>query len=216
MSDDDTPAGFLSRWSQRKTKVREGQSLPEPAAAAELPQTAPAKVPAAVSPPAPAAPPEPAAAAEAPLPLTLDDVAQLGRDSDYRKFLAPDVTPEVKNAALKKLFTDPHFNVMDGLDIYIDDYGKPDPISPSMLRQMVQSKALGLFADEEEKDPAVAPTTARATPDGAQSEDTAQSTPEPANPIAHDQDAAVRLQPLDAAGPPGAAGSTEPDPGRER
>ena len=85
-----------------------------------------------------------------------------------------------------------------------------------MLRQMVQSKALGLFADEEEKDPAVAPTTARATPDGAQSEDTAQSTPEPANPIAHDQDAAVRLQPLDAAGSPGAEGGAEPDPGRKR
>ena len=29
---------------------------------------------------------------------------------------------------MKKLFSDPHFNVMDGLDTYIDDYGKPDPI----------------------------------------------------------------------------------------
>ena len=50
---------------------------------------------------------------------------------------------------MKKLFSDPHFNVMDGLDTYIDDYGKPDPIPASMLRQMVQSQALGLFADEE-------------------------------------------------------------------
>ena len=31
---------------------------------------------------------------------------------------------------MKKLFSDPHFNVMDGLDTYIDDYGKPDPIPP--------------------------------------------------------------------------------------
>ena len=51
---------------------------------------------------------------------------------------------------MKKLFSDPHFNVMDGLDTYIDDYGKPDPIPPSMLRQMVQSKFLGLFDDEDE------------------------------------------------------------------
>ena len=29
---------------------------------------------------------------------------------------------------MKKLFSDPHFNVMDGLDTYIDDYGKPDPL----------------------------------------------------------------------------------------
>jgi hypothetical protein len=47
---------------------------------------------------------------------------------------ARDVAPEVKNAAIKKLFADPHFNVMDGLDTYIDDYSKPDPIPPEMLR----------------------------------------------------------------------------------
>ena len=40
---------------------------------------------------------------------------------------------------MKKLFSDPHFNVMDGLDTYIDDYGKPDPIPLSMLRRMNQS-----------------------------------------------------------------------------
>ena len=31
---------------------------------------------------------------------------------------------------MKKLFADPHYNVMDGLDVYIDDYSKPDPIPP--------------------------------------------------------------------------------------
>ena len=210
MSDDEGPAGFLSRWSQRKTKVRQGPPLPEPVAAAEPPPPAPATVPAAV----PSAPREAAVVAERPAPLTLDDVAQLGCDSDYRKFVAADVTPEVKNAALKKLFTDPHFNVMDGLDTYIDDYGKPDPIPASMLRQMVQSHALGLFADED-KDPAAA-TVARATPDGESAADAAQSPPESATPIAHDQDAALRLQPLDAAGPPRAEGGIEPDAGRER
>ena len=40
---------------------------------------------------------------------------------------------------MKKLFSDPHFNVMDGLDTYIDDYGKPDPIPLSMLRRMNQA-----------------------------------------------------------------------------
>ena len=42
---------------------------------------------------------------------------------------------------------------MDGLDIYIDDYSKPDPIPPEMLRRLVQSKMLNLFkAEEETKD----------------------------------------------------------------
>jgi hypothetical protein len=43
------------------------------------------------------------------------------------------------------MFTDPHFNVMDGLDIYIDDYSKPDPLPPGMLERMVQSDMLNLF-----------------------------------------------------------------------
>jgi hypothetical protein len=62
--------------------------------------------------------------------------------------VAEGVAPEVKNAALKKLFTDPHFNVMDGLDTYIDDYGKPDPLPAGMLRRMAQSQLLGLFDDD--------------------------------------------------------------------
>jgi hypothetical protein len=71
------------------------------------------------------------------------------------------VTPEVKNAALKTLFTDPHFNLMDGLDTYIDDYGKPDPLPAGMLRKMLQSQALGLFDDEKTADAASAAADAR-------------------------------------------------------
>ena len=61
-------------------------------------------------------------------PPTLDDVAQLTADSDYSRFVRSDVDDGVKRAAMKKLFADPHFNVMDGLDVYIDDYNKPDPL----------------------------------------------------------------------------------------
>ena len=54
---------------------------------------------------------------------------------------------------MKKLFSDPRYNIMDGLDIYIDDYSKPDPIPPEMLRRLVQSQMLNLFkTEEEEKD----------------------------------------------------------------
>jgi hypothetical protein len=63
--------------------------------------------------------------------------------------MRPDVDPAVQQAALKKMFTDPHFNVMDGLDIYIDDYSKPDPLPAGMLERMVQSKMLNLFGKDE-------------------------------------------------------------------
>jgi hypothetical protein len=52
------------------------------------------------------------------------------------------VLPELRQAALKKLFADPHFNVMDGLDIYIDDYTRPDPIAASVIDQLVQFRNL--------------------------------------------------------------------------
>ena len=80
-------------------------------------------------------------------------MAQLTPASDFTRFVAPGVDSSVKNAALKTLFTDPHFNLMDGLDTYIDDYGKPDPLPAGMLRQMAQSHALGLFDDEPPPEP---------------------------------------------------------------
>nr|MDH4389869.1 DUF3306 domain-containing protein [Aquabacterium sp.] len=129
---------------------------------------------------------------------TLADVAALGRDSDYTRFVAPGVDASVKNAALKKLFTDPHFDVMDGLDTYIDDYGIPDPLPAGMLRQMAQSQWLGLF-----------PEAAAAPPDAAATHPTppAQAIP--------DEDVALRLQPHHAAGPASPGEGPGPDTGRQ-
>ncbi|MGA8785418.1 MAG: DUF3306 domain-containing protein [Polaromonas sp.] len=139
--------GFLGRWARRKTDVLQGKPLAEPAA--------PVKPAPVASPlPVPAAPAEaPAANLESEPPervLSLDDVKQLTRDSDFTPFMGRNVGPDVRNAAMKKLFTDPHYNVMDGLDIYIDDYSKSDPIPESMLRQMVGAKLLKIFDDEED------------------------------------------------------------------
>lgn len=169
---------FFSRWSRRKAEAR----------VVEAPAPAP------VEPPPPAAVAAPAEAAEAPAaepPPTLEDTLSLTPASDFTRFVAPDVTPEVKSAALKKLFADPHFNVMDGLDTYIDDYNKPDPLPDGWLRQMVQSQLLGLFADEEQK-----PET--------------QPEPAAALPAAH-EDPDLQLQPVDDAGRAGA----EPDAGED-
>jgi hypothetical protein len=207
--------GFFSRWSRRKTQVARGEQPPEPPP--EKPKAAEAAPPLAAAPAQPVAdaPPQPVEP-----PPTLEDVAQLGRDSDYSRFVAPDVAPDVKNAALKKLFTDPHFNVMDGLDIYIDDYGKPDPIPPAMLRQLAQSKLLGLFDDEEDKnkdtdigtpDEGAAATAAAGpippaagAPAPALPDDPAAPPPLTNTATAPHEDADLQLQPHHAAGRPGA------------
>jgi hypothetical protein len=114
----------------------------------------------------------------------------------------------VKNAAMKKLFSDPHFNVMDGLDVYIDDYSKPDPIPPEMLRNLASAKFLKLF-DEEEKQGAGAEAeaaTPREVADDPAAQKVAQSAagPEQALPPGQDHaDPDLRLQPDDAPGPRG-------------
>jgi len=61
----------------------------------------------------------------------------------------------VRRAALKKLFSDPRFNVMDGLDVYVDDYSKSEPIPPAMLAGLRQAQkilewAKGLDPDKKE------------------------------------------------------------------
>jgi hypothetical protein len=209
---------FLSRWSRRKAQVRQGGAAeaappvaPSPGppsaagerkhevARADSTGSTPSLAPVERGTEGEGAPPQ---VAPPPLP-TLADVALLGRDSDYTRFVAPGVDESVKRAAMKKMFfSDPHFNVMDGLDIYIGDYNTPDPIPPSMLRQMWQSKALGLFDDEEEaaKAPQLA-TTAQASPDGAAPAPLSQSPTEPAVPL--DENPDLRLQPDDDPGRPG-------------
>ncbi|WP_367394607.1 DUF3306 domain-containing protein [Cupriavidus sp. Agwp_2] len=133
-------SSFLSRWSRRKAAVREGVAVPaEPLQPAE-PQPLP------VPPEAATAVAEP----EVPLP-TLADVAALRPGDNIARFVARGVDESVKRAALKTLFADPHFNVMDGLDTYIDDYSKPDPIPPEILRQLRQAESLGLFDPTDEE-----------------------------------------------------------------
>jgi hypothetical protein len=154
-------SGFLSRWSSRKQALREGKPLVEPALAPKpleaenLKQNQPiagintaqdaTNSIAGVSQANDKEPPPPAP--------TMRDVHELTPQSDFKPFMRADVSPEVKNAAMKQLFKDPHFNTMDMMDVYVDDYSKPDPLPPEMLRKMAVTQFLG-FWEEEEKEAA--------------------------------------------------------------
>jgi len=166
---DSEPRGFLGRWSRRKAEARQAARQPQPAAPDTPQDEAPAH-PVAPQPttsdtgvalqtpdasaddgqPGRAAPMAhgPAQAVSQPALPTLDDVRALTADSDFSKFVGRGVTPEVRNAAMKKLFADPHFNVMDGLDIYIDDYTGRETLPASTMRAMAGSKFLKLFDEK--------------------------------------------------------------------
>ena len=161
--------GFLQRWSRRKASL--GASVPD-----GPPNTHPAPPPLATPanggvqapdaliskggpqslnmPPSALAPApgmaQPSETHTDPQPApSLADTEALTPASDFRPFMGQGVAPEVKNAAMKKLFADPHFNVMDRMDIYIDDYSQADPLPLAMLRQMNGAKFLNLFEDED-------------------------------------------------------------------
>lgn len=95
---------------------------------------------------------QPAAAPATPVP-ELPPIESLTAESDFSVFMHPKVDPKLRRAALKKLFSDPHFNVMDGLDVYIDDYTKSDPIPEEMLAQMVQMQNLFGVAEQKKEAP---------------------------------------------------------------
>ena len=153
--------GLFSRWAKRKHDVaaaNEKDVAPVPvsvsanAAAATTAATANMTANATATPAAPATPATPAtnetASSKAqPLP----SIESLTPESDFAPFMAKDVAPDMRNQAMRKLFTNPHYNVMDGLDIYIDDYGKPDPLPEGWLQLMNQSKTLRLFETIEEE-----------------------------------------------------------------
>jgi Protein of unknown function (DUF3306) len=211
--------GFFSRWSRRKQDAAAGRVLVEPVpdegeiAPVYPAGMSPAHPPSLPQPPVLAQSPEPTQ--ESPLP-SLDDVQPLTPTSDFQPFMRQGVTPEVRNAAMKKLFTDPHFNVMDGLDIYIGDYTQPDPLPAGMLEQMVGAQLLNLMPPPEdrkeghagpvgtEENPDQSPQAQQAPAVVAQSPDSAA--PSVATSTDHDH-TDLQLQPDPAAADPQAGSS---------
>jgi len=101
-----------------------------------------------------AAPPAPAPVEQrdAEEPHALAAVQELTIASDYSGFFHPKVDEKLRHSALRKLFSDPHFNVMDGLDTYIDDYSKTEPIPAAMLAGLKQAQRIFAWAAETEEE----------------------------------------------------------------
>ena len=140
----DAPTRFsLSRWSARKRAVARGEAADQTPAAGAQPSIGVAAPAGAVAEVASAAP--------------LPDVGSLTFDSDFTVFMNGKVDESVRRAALRTLLHDARFNVMDGLDVYIDDYSLPDPIPPSMLAELRHSIAVlnPVFPGDENATPEI-------------------------------------------------------------
>ncbi len=173
MADEDD---FLRRWSRRKAEARQParEAPPDPKPAA---------------PPAEAGQAQPAPEAAKPAPLP--PVESLNPDSDFSPFMASEVDPELRSKALKTLFSDPHFNTMDMLDVYVDDYSRPDPLPEGWLEKLRQVSRLGDAAgrDREEAERQRLARAAQEAGEPADGEKAEQMLP-PSGEGTHDSDAA--------------------------
>ncbi|MFM7330369.1 MAG: DUF3306 domain-containing protein, partial [Brachymonas sp.] len=98
-------------------------------------------------------------------------------------------------------------------DVYVDDYSKPDPLPPQMLRKMAVTQFLGFWKEEEEAKK-LAEQKAREDAVCQRQQNVAQSKPEHPNPETTEESQAratqasatphdhpdLQLQPDDAAG----------------
>ncbi len=103
-------------------------------------------------------------------------VESLDEHSDYRGFLSPKVSEDLRRLALRKLFHLPMFNIRDGLDDYDEDFRTFEPLGNIVTAdmrhrvEMEQRKLKEKLAESEAAaDDAVPPTPA----DAASAEDTA-------------------------------------------
>jgi len=95
-----------------------------------------------------------AESAVAPRPAGVIDTQQLPAleslqfSSDFTAFMGEEVEGALRRDALQKLFHAEHFNVMDGLDVYIEDYNTFEPVSAELLANLNQARGL-IFDDEK-------------------------------------------------------------------
>ena len=111
---------FLGRWSRLKRE--EDKKLPEKPEAPKKESAAP------------------------PLP----PVDKLGPQSDFGAFMHPEVQDSLRRVALKKLFSDPHFNVPDAFEPFSGDW-TGEAMSAEMLKRLNQARTHLMSAEERER-----------------------------------------------------------------
>jgi len=83
----------------------------------------------------------PEKAPETPKP-DLPPVDKLTPESDFKGFMHPKVEDALRRVALKKLFSDPHFNIPDPYEAYSGDWTGGEPIPPEMMASLEQVKQM--------------------------------------------------------------------------
>lgn len=136
---DDDKKPFLSRWSQRKLQAEQDKVPATHDAGAvnadgKLGDVAQKKAF--------------EAAQKNAAPVVLPSIDSVNLESGVAPFFKQQADESLRRLALKKLLSDPHFNIMDGLDIYVGDYSQPDPIPPEMMKKIRHARQWVMTPEE--------------------------------------------------------------------
>ena len=113
----------LSRWSRLKRGGGEAVAAPTPEVVTHVEALA-------------------AGGQSAATELELPPISAISMAEDFTPFMQAKVPQALRQQALKALFKEPHFNLMDGLDTYIDDYTVFEPISPEVMATLSSWKTI--------------------------------------------------------------------------
>jgi hypothetical protein len=158
---------FLSRWSRLKRESSE--TAPDESAtpaAQEQPDAAAAPVATDKGEPAARAGTEDDASPELP---SLDSLTS---ESDFGPFMHGSVDPALRRLALRKMFRNPKYAVLDPLDPYRADYGAFTPLGDIITSDM-KFHAERLLREELEKAAEAAESAGTASPDADEDESVA-------------------------------------------
>ena len=79
----------------------------------------------------------------------LEPVEDLKPDSDFTPFMDSRVDPGTRRLALKKLFSDAHYNAPDLFEPYSKDFTQSEPIPAKMLKAINRARDLAVKGPEE-------------------------------------------------------------------
>ncbi len=107
---------FLRRWSRRKAAGAGNDQESDTAREKEAPA------------PAPEPPPK--------TDVDMPPLESIDESTDMGEFFSPQVSEKLRRVALRKMFHLPHFNIVDGLDDYDDDFRTFDALGEIITADM--------------------------------------------------------------------------------
>lgn len=173
--------GFLQRWSRRKQsalrddEVSEDEASEAPEAADEPGTAGDASAADAAAGPDPETASGPGVEPEPPGDEDMPPLESIDEGGSVAAFLSPRVSEGLRRAALRRLFRQPKYNVVDMLDDYAEDYSKPVALGSIVTADMryraevaakrMERKLKESLADQDEATDAVAASESETHPD---------------------------------------------------